>query len=54
MAADSQTTRWSLHRWVARYVWWRWGFAHWSSGSGNYTDDPNCPLCRLQRLWRST
>ncbi len=39
-----------LHRWAARWVWWRTGFTHWSSG-GCYTDDPACPLCRIRR-WR--
>lgn len=37
-----------IHRWFARYVFWRTGFTHWRSGSV-YTRDPACPLCRVKR-----
>ncbi len=37
-----------IHRMFARYVYRRTGFTHWSSGPGNYTFDPACPLCRLR------
>lgn len=42
----------TLHRWGARWVWWRTGFTHWTRGD-SYTYDPSCPVCRLRRLWRS-
>ncbi len=38
-----------LHHLFARYVCWRTGFTHWSSGPGQYTFDPSCPLCRFIR-----
>jgi hypothetical protein len=41
----------SLHRLSARYVFWRTGFTHWSSGPGIYTYDPYCLLCRFARLF---
>lgn len=40
-----------LHRLAARYVFWRYGYTHWSSGPGNYTYDQSCPLCRVRGLW---
>ena len=40
-----------LHQLFARYVFWRTGFTHWSSGPGIYTYDPYCPLCRFARLF---
>ncbi|MBV8845304.1 MAG: hypothetical protein JO307_21055 [Bryobacterales bacterium] len=48
--SSTPTMRW-LHQLSARYVFWRTGFTHWSSGPGIYTYDPYCPLCRFARLF---
>jgi hypothetical protein len=50
MDADSLGRRRGMHRWFAKYVYWRTGFTHWSSGPGNYTMDSSCPLCCLRSL----